>query len=76
VHDSAISSAAFKSQLDWAARVSHHAYTNLTGPDYGIRWLESYELSDSPPGDFTTHVEDDQTERIVTDHQRLFSAMG
>ena len=52
VHDPEISSEAFKSQLDWAARISHHAYTNLTGPDYGIRWLESYELSDSVPGNF------------------------
>jgi len=52
VHDPKISSEAFKSQLDWAARISHHAYTNLTGPDYGIRWLESYELSDSRPGDY------------------------
>ena len=27
-------------------------------------------------GDFTTHVEPDETERIVTEHQRLFAAMG
>jgi len=41
----------FMARLDWAARVSHHAYTNLTGPKYGIRWLESYALSDTPPGE-------------------------
>lgn len=41
--------AAFLARLDWASRVSHHAYTNLTGPKYGIRWLESYELHDGPP---------------------------
>lgn len=42
--------AAFLARLDWAARVSHHAYTNLTGPKYGIRWLESYELTAAMPG--------------------------
>lgn len=37
---------AFLARLDWAARVSHHAYTNLTGTKYGIRWIETYDLSD------------------------------
>ena len=51
VHDPRVSSEAFKSKLEWAARISHHAYTNLGGPDYGIRWLETYVLSESPdPG--------------------------
>ena len=48
VHDAEVSSAAFKSQLNWAARIAHHAYTNLGGADYGIRWLEAYTLSESP----------------------------
>jgi glycine/D-amino acid oxidase-like deaminating enzyme len=47
-HDSARVDAAFLARLDWAARISHHAYTNLTGTKYGIRWLESYELSTTP----------------------------
>jgi glycine/D-amino acid oxidase-like deaminating enzyme len=47
-HDPAVSSDDFKRQLQWAARVSHHAYTNLGGSDYGVRWLENYELDDSP----------------------------
>ena len=47
VHDPDVSSDAFKSQLEWAARIAHHAYTNLGGPDYGIRWLETYSLSES-----------------------------
>jgi len=42
--------AAFLARLDWAARISHHAYTNLTGAKYGIRWLEAYALTDAPPG--------------------------
>lgn len=51
VHDPAVSSDEFKAKLNWAARVSHHAYTNLGGPDYGVRWLETYVLGDSPdPG--------------------------
>ena len=48
VHDPAVASDAFVAQLNWAARISHHAYTNLTGSDYGIRWLEWYTLSDTP----------------------------
>lgn len=51
VQDPEVSSAAFKSQLEWAARIAHHAYTNLGGRDYGVRWLETYVLSDSPETD-------------------------
>ena len=49
-HDSDRVDAAFLARLDWAARVSHHAFTNLTGPKYGVRWLENYDLSDTPHG--------------------------
>jgi glycine/D-amino acid oxidase-like deaminating enzyme len=38
----------FMAQYVWAARIAHHAYTNLTGKDYGIRWLETYALTDRP----------------------------
>lgn len=48
VDDPEVSSDAFKSQLEWASRIAHHAYTNLGGSDYGIRWMETYNLSDSP----------------------------
>ena len=48
VYDRDVATDAFKAQLNWAARVSHHAQTNLGGPDYGIRWMENYFLSDSP----------------------------
>ncbi|MBT7677770.1 MAG: FAD-binding oxidoreductase [Gammaproteobacteria bacterium] len=51
VHDPEVSSPAFKSQLQFAARVAHHAFTNLGGPDYGVRWTELYTLSDTPIGD-------------------------
>jgi len=48
VHDPAVASPAFVSQLHWAARIAHHAYTNLVGTDYGIRWMEFYTLSETP----------------------------
>ncbi|MEO1244951.1 MAG: FAD-dependent oxidoreductase [Pseudomonadota bacterium] len=47
-HDRGRVDAAFLARLDWAARVSHHAYTNLTGTKYGIRWMEVYQLHNAP----------------------------
>ncbi len=52
-HSNSEVDAAFLARLDWAARVSHHAYTNLTGPRYGIRWMEAYELHAGPPPQLT-----------------------
>jgi len=46
-HNPAVSSAAFKSRLDFAARISHHAFTNLGGADYGVRWVEMHWPTDS-----------------------------
>ena len=46
-HDPEVSTAAFKSQLEFALRIAHHAHTNLGGPDYGIRWMELYRPTDS-----------------------------
>ena len=48
VYDKDVVTDAFMSQLVWAAKVSHHAQTNLGGADYGIRWMENYFLSDKP----------------------------
>lgn len=42
---------AFLSQFNWAARIAHHAQTNLGGPDYGIRWIENFYLSERPFAD-------------------------
>ena len=53
-HDPEVSSDAFKSQLDFATRIAHHAHTNLGGLDYGVRWLELYRPSNTL---------DDQTDR-------------
>ena len=49
VHDPSVSSPAFRSKLEWAARISHHALTNL-GAAYGIRWMELYTLADAAGG--------------------------
>ena len=50
-HDPDVSTDAFKSQLEFALRISHHAHTNLGGSDYGIYWRELYRPSDNPePG--------------------------
>jgi glycine/D-amino acid oxidase-like deaminating enzyme len=48
VFDEAVATAEFKSRFNWAARVAHHAYTNLGGTEYGIRWLENYYLGHQP----------------------------
>ncbi len=48
VYDKDVATDAFKAQLNFAARVSHHAQTNLGGADYGIRWIENYFLSHRP----------------------------
>lgn len=58
-HDDSQVDAAFLSRLDWAARVSHHAYTNLTGIKYGIRWMETYDLYDAPLGESVRATFDD-----------------
>ena len=58
-HDGGLVDAAFLARLDWAARISHHAYTNLTGPKYGIRWLESYDLRETPFGEPVRSTYDD-----------------
>ena len=65
-HRPSDSSDAFKSQLEWASRIAHHAYTNLTGPKYGIRWLEAYTLSN-------TEFSDDGGDESIGD---LFSYKG
>ena len=48
VFDEEVATDAFKSQFKWAAEIAHHAYTNLGGAEYGIRWLENYYLGLEP----------------------------
>ena len=46
-HNPAVSDDTFKSRLDFAARISHHAFTNLGGADYGVKWVEMHWPTDS-----------------------------
>lgn len=48
VFEEGVATPAFESQFKWAARISHHAFTNLGGPDYGVRWIENYYLDQQP----------------------------
>jgi glycine/D-amino acid oxidase-like deaminating enzyme len=38
----------FAEQFTRAARLSHREFQNLAGPEYGIRWIENYSVSDRP----------------------------
>ena len=49
VYDPQVADSDFVARLEWAARVAHHAFTNLGGRDYGVSWIEQYELSERPP---------------------------
>ncbi|MEL7448674.1 MAG: FAD-dependent oxidoreductase [Pseudomonadota bacterium] len=42
-----VASKAFEEQYKWASRVSHHAYQNLVGADYGVSFRENYYLGDT-----------------------------
>ncbi len=53
VYDPNVATQAFTDRLDWAARVSHHAYASLGGTEYGVRWIEQYEFADQPLGALT-----------------------
>jgi glycine/D-amino acid oxidase-like deaminating enzyme len=37
--------AKFSEQFRQACRISNRAFQNLVGPDYGVRWIESFELA-------------------------------
>lgn len=42
---------AWDAQFERAARISHRAFQELVGSDYGVRWLPQYYLSGEPIGD-------------------------
>jgi D-amino-acid oxidase len=39
----------FKSQLERASRLSNRYFQDLVGDVYGVRWIENYACSDTPP---------------------------
>lgn len=45
VFEEGFATPAFEAQFQAAARISHHAYQNLVGADYGVRFIENYYLS-------------------------------
>ena len=48
VFEESLVDAAFEARYQWAARISHHAFQNLVGPRYGVRFIENYYLGDRP----------------------------
>lgn len=38
----------FGIRFEHAARLAHRHFQNLAGPDYGVRWVDNYFLSDRP----------------------------
>jgi len=69
VFDRASVTPAFMSQFEWASRVAHHAYTNLTGRDYGVTWMEIYSMSDEP-------IERDRDEDLLSDLFPYYANLG
>lgn len=63
-------------QFERAARISHAAFQELVGPDYGVRWLPQYYLSDRPIGEPWEYVmlRDLFPGRILDPDEHPFSA--
>ena len=40
----------FGAQFEDASRRAHRHFQNLVGPDYGVRWIDNYFLSERPQG--------------------------
>jgi glycine/D-amino acid oxidase-like deaminating enzyme len=45
VYDPTAPTAKFTDQFRLACRLSNRAFQNLVGPEYGVRWMETFELS-------------------------------
>ena len=41
----------FGDQFEQAARLAHRSFQRLVGPDYGVRWIDNYFLSERPLGE-------------------------
>ncbi len=48
VFDRGATTAAFDSQFEQAARLSHRYFQNMVGNRYAVRWIDNYVASDSP----------------------------
>lgn len=50
----------FGSRFERASRLAHRHFQNLVGPDYGVRWVDNYFLSDRPMrvADYQSRIRD------------------
>lgn len=48
VFEEGVATPAFEAQYRFASRIAHHAYQNLVGADYGVRFIENYYIGDEP----------------------------
>jgi glycine/D-amino acid oxidase-like deaminating enzyme len=44
VYDDTVATTTFTQQFRLACRVSNRAFQNLVGPEYGVRWIDTFEL--------------------------------
>jgi glycine/D-amino acid oxidase-like deaminating enzyme len=44
IYDPEVASTKFTEQFRTACRISNRAFQTLAGPDYGVRWMDTYEL--------------------------------
>jgi glycine/D-amino acid oxidase-like deaminating enzyme len=44
VYDASAATTKFTEQFRTACRISNRAFQNLVGPDYGVRWIDTYEM--------------------------------
>ena len=65
--------APFEQQLEVAVRTSYHAYQRLAGERYGIRWMESYFLSDGKPNNLQPELETRVTTKVVGDPSKALA---
>lgn len=42
--DPSVATAAFNEQFSAACKISHHAFQLLVGPEYGVRWIDTFRL--------------------------------
>ena len=49
VFDTEAVTPAFNDQFMQATRLAFRYYQDLAGPEYGVRWIDNYYLSDEPP---------------------------
>lgn len=48
VFEEGVATPEFEEKFKFAARAAHHAYQNLIGAGYGVRFIENYYLGDAP----------------------------